>query len=299
MKCKNCNTTNSPSALKCTNCNAPLKGSMVEEVPSSGRSGKGSVVCKNCRSQNPVNALKCGQCNAPLAGSMVIDDIETHGLSDAQVQCRNCKSVNPADVLKCHNCNAPLDGSMVLQPKVRSVKKMEDSTVAFRPDRQDGRTVQCAQCFYPNTSGTLVCVQCGQELSGIAARHEPEIIPSNIKTPKASPPKKASSMTVNPWLEQPKKVEKFSLIPLEADGKTECPELRFAGLEIELKRDNLDPGNNTITSDIQAFVTFEDGTWSIENKSVMETTFIRVNGKIALQDGDVILVGNKLFRFKS
>ena len=74
--------------------------------------------------------------------------------------------------------------------------------------------------------------------------------------------------------------------------------MHYEGYEIILNRDNTDPKNDTITSQEQACITFEDGKWCIEDKSEYNTTFVQAAHKIELQEGDLILLGNQLYRFE-
>lgn len=72
----------------------------------------------------------------------------------------------------------------------------------------------------------------------------------------------------------------------------------YSGDEITLNRANTDSNNNSITSKVQAVITREGDEWYIENRSEMQTTLIRVDRKMRLQDGDVIVLGNRMFEFK-
>lgn len=72
----------------------------------------------------------------------------------------------------------------------------------------------------------------------------------------------------------------------------------YSGDTIILNRANTDANNNSITSKEQAVLTCENGEWYIENRSELRTTYIRVNGKIKLNSGDTIFLGNREFEFK-
>ena len=74
-------------------------------------------------------------------------------------------------------------------------------------------------------------------------------------------------------------------------------EMSFEGNSVILNRDNTDSKNKTITSQEQAVVTFENGKWCIEDKSEFKTTFVQASRKIELSSGDLILLGNQLYRF--
>ena len=72
----------------------------------------------------------------------------------------------------------------------------------------------------------------------------------------------------------------------------------FEGSEVILTRDNTEPGNQSITSHEQAIITYVEGHWYIEDRSEQKTTFVQAAKKIELHDGDIILLGNRLFEFK-
>ena len=93
---------------------------------------------------------------------------------------------------------------------------------------------------------------------------------------------------------------RFVLTPLS--GKTRLPEsdpISFAGNEIELNRENTDSENSTITSKTQATITHDNGKWAILDESELRSTFVQAARKIELQNGDLILLGNQLYRFDS
>lgn len=72
----------------------------------------------------------------------------------------------------------------------------------------------------------------------------------------------------------------------------------YSGDEIVLNRMNTDQNNNTITSKQQAVITCEDGQWYIEDRSALQSTYVRVNGKTPINPGDIILLGNREFEFQ-
>jgi hypothetical protein len=80
------------------------------------------------------------------------------------------------------------------------------------------------------------------------------------------------------------------------------PEERLVKKEYEtamvvLNRDNTEPENYSITSREQAVLTCENGVWFIEDRSALRTTFVHVARKMPLQDGDVVLLGDREFVF--
>ena len=104
--------------------------------------------------------------------------------------------------------------------------------------------------------------------------------------------------TVNPW-SKPQDRKVCSLTPVAWEDEVETPgQNRYSGSMIVLNRDNTDPGNNTITSKEQALLTFEDGAWYLEDRSSQQTTYLHVSRKMKLEDGDIVILGNRRFLFK-
>ena len=91
----------------------------------------------------------------------------------------------------------------------------------------------------------------------------------------------------------------FSLTKISRSGQPEDNSLKFTEELVELKRENLDPGNKTITSKVQATIAQKDGRWYLVNNSDLKSTFIQVpdNAEVELKDGVVLLFGNTGFIF--
>ena len=96
------------------------------------------------------------------------------------------------------------------------------------------------------------------------------------------------------------KEKNFGLTPISEDtGEPEGEMIQFDNQVVTLNRDNTDPKNTTITSQQQATVTFEDGKWNIVDQSEYHTTFVQAGRKTELRHGDLILLGNQLYRFET
>lgn len=108
--------------------------------------------------------------------------------------------------------------------------------------------------------------------------------------------------TVNPWsMGAPLEEEHaFTLEKVKWVNESQSdPAVEFSGSEHILNRANTDELNNSITSREQARIAFENGEWVLENLSEYSTTFVRADRKIALKDGDVIMMGNRMFTFRT
>ena len=75
--------------------------------------------------------------------------------------------------------------------------------------------------------------------------------------------------------------------------------VQFDNTETELNRENTDPSNQTITSQTQAIVKKDGDKWVITDQSALQSTFVQASRPIELQNGDLILLGDQLFRFEA
>lgn len=89
----------------------------------------------------------------------------------------------------------------------------------------------------------------------------------------------------------------LELVRRENETNKDLDKKTFEAASVVLNRQNTEPDNNSITSKQQAVISFEDGKWYIEDKSSFHTTFIRVTKKTMLEDGDILVLGNREFKF--
>lgn len=178
--------------------------------------------------------------------------------------------------------------------------------------------ITCPHCgFYPVLSSSNLCPSCKKPLE------EKEVIKEEVKEiPKEEPvsveniyEKTENEQGVEPQgticrpfylsesddLAKTKKDTilpsfKLTLLPEEGEQISSVTQQYDNGKAI-LNRDNTEPGNMSITSKEQAEVKYEDGSWYIENRSMAKSTYIIVERKMELQSGDIIILGNRRFRF--
>ena len=216
------------------------------------------------------------------------------------MRCQFCGWDNPQGKETCEKCNKPLTNNVPEEAKpVASNETNHDRPTdrqvagAFNPKATvreipvggnvvNNNITECPECGYTLENGE--CSACGYKVG------EAKPTPENVVVD----PRK----TVRP-IRKGEKEGEFKLLPIsEETGMPEGDELSYEGNTIILNRDNTDPKNSTITSQEQASLTFENGKWSIEDKSEYKTTFVQAVRKIELQQGDLILLGNQLYRFE-
>lgn len=246
------------------------------------------------------------------------------------MRCRNCGWENPAERQKCEKCNAPLIGSMIEDStplKRKNYTSVAENLKGTVPENADGIFIQkdkaggnvpfkCTNCGYPVSSAMNVCPNCGKMLKDKTGANLSEtrnvcrecgrIIPTNVNLcldceellQRHRHINEPYGGTVNSW-EMPQQGTFCTLKPIAwREEKIFYNPISYSGTTIQLNRANTDPNNNTITSKVQAVLIREGGSWYIEDKSEQHTTFIRVGKRMKLENGDVIVLGNRLFEFK-
>ena len=195
------------------------------------------------------------------------------------MRCSNCGWDNPDNLTHCEKCNTPL----AAQSGRDSVNQFAVQPEVQNPQQKICGTIREDAIFPANPITPQIPVSHPQS----------PITPQSQRVKANAAP---VGGTVNPWI-QVVSTNRCCLDPVPQDG-VETPEtLLLKGNQHTLNRANLDPENQTITSQTQACLTCEEGQWYIEDQSSQHTTFIYAGEKTALKDGDVILMGNRQFIF--
>lgn len=222
------------------------------------------------------------------------------------MRCKNCGWPNESNVSHCVKCNAPLQGSMV-DSNLEMKQPFEDSDIIKSTIRessgndntgnnQDCPPKSCPHCGYPVVSSMSECPIChtALDVKGGAQGFIGNRIPNGGRQAAGRP----VGGTINPWA-VPNDGSFCTLrrIPWQKEQVIYEP-VSYSGDEIVLNRANTDANNNSITSREQAALLHENGEWFIENRSDLQTTLLRVDRRIKLEDGDVIMLGNRMFEFR-
>ena len=218
--------------------------------------------CKFCGWENPNDRTSCEKCNQPLG--MGVNTHSNDGGNDSRLTDRR---VTPNET--------------GFQPK----KTVRENN-GLKEESFSSSLVVCQHCGYEINEKTDYCPNCGNSLLDKSSTPEKPIdykqtIPANF------------SARFN---QGEKKNFKLSLVSNEGEILNSVD---FEGEDIILNRDNLDKENLTITSKEQALVRFDNGKWSIEDRSDLKSTFVQAAKPMELHNGDLILLGDKLFRFET
>lgn len=247
--------------------------------------------CNNCGWDNAPGNGRCEKCNAPLDGSIVAG-----GLPSVEPK----SDSNLTGTIKGAEPNAPyLD-----QEQTVRMKKVHSSPNAGVNEMNTGLN-NCPNCQAPVRIGVAVCPYCSHQLQPSSENMGSKVTNSGVRTAEVETSEKESSRksnigtgTIRPnW---GKTKNNFHLIPISEDGKEE-ESIAFNEDSVTLNRDNLDPGNKTITSKEQARIELVEGKWCIVNRSELKTTYVRIENEepVELKDGTTLLIGDKEFIFKT
>lgn len=242
--------------------------------------------CKNCGWPNKPNEKVCVKCHAPLDTEPDDDafgGMNGNGMSDKPLN----KTVLEDEVF----------GAPSASPSERTMNE------------GNGGTKTCPKCGYPVRIGSDKCPNCNFPINQSYERsprysdapsfHEQgETMRRPTRMNGAGDNQGKRRGTINPYMMNLEMEPTFVLKPLKRmNERHDFEEQEYEGQEVILNRDNTEQNNPSITSRQQAVVSRVDGRWYIEDKSDQKTTFVQAGHKVELHDGDLILLGNRLFEF--
>lgn len=218
------------------------------------------------------------------------------------MRCQFCGWENPETKSTCEKCNQPLHPAINLG---KSTVREDDAS-----GKAAERRTQLKESFNPkatvreNNAGvepaSAICPSCGYSLEG------EDVCPSCGTTVTAAEPEAPVHVgdfkkTIRPnhnhrFIQE--EFKGFRLVKLSESGQP-LSSVQFDNAEAVLNRENTDPSNQTITSQTQAIVKKEDEKWLISDESALHSTFVQASHPIELHNGDLILLGDQIFRFEA
>ena len=222
-------------------------------------------------------------------------------------RCNECGwSNNPMDATKCVKCGAELDDSSEERISFQGVENKEVSndskkTVIGRvsdekPLDSNNPTLKkenlidgdCPSCGYTLRPGALTCPNCGEAVNKVEKDNIKDIIMDKPKD------KKKTMMFGDAEFNQVI-TESYSMSLTETSGKK--VEFNIDGTDKNIGRKDIDENNMSISSSHATF-SVNKGKLNIEDTSSNNMTFVKAKGKTEVNDGDVIILGNQMFKVK-
>ena len=207
------------------------------------------------------------------------------------MRCKNCGWPNKPNETTCVKCHAPLEAEEDYSRPINATIREQE---VFGYDNEEENV--CPKCGYPLRANSHKCPNCNYEFGDRGNIASEKRRQTRMENPRQE---KEIKGTINPYMQSAAPEPGFVLSPIKRiNEKKDLIDLEYEGKEVILTRDNTEADNGSITSHEQALLSYNNGKWSIEDKSEQGTTFVRASRKIELNNGDVILLGNRLFEFR-
>lgn len=266
MRCNNCGWDNEQGASTCAKCGSPI----MKKKRYTDRQYASDIAMN---SGAPETSLKATVVSSPdmidashAPQPTVLDrDIEFHcqDLRATIVDSGDVSRTNDSEMRKTRLMDsrgyADMDENQQIAPLGDT---LEDVSPAH--DQSKGEVVRCENCNAELSASFVYCPMCGARLP--IKEHGPAFT--------------------------------LTLIPDEGE-QIDSEVIEYEGKNIVLNRANTEKTNHTITSREQAVINNEEGRWYIENHSEMCSTYFEVNRRIELFNGDIIMLGDRRFKFET
>ena len=276
MRCNNCGWDNAPGSSACVKCGHPLQmGGAQYEDPYKG------VNVPNYNSGEPTprpTVLNSQQVEPKPRPTRIVNSSDFQSqtplnatVAQAPKNCPHCGYPVVGNFTSCPNCGASFGAA---QTAIQNALERKPETMEL----DIAEEVKCDKCGTMVSIDFSFCPKCGERIhlpTVRAIRHKP--------APAPEPPKPKCHLTIIP----------------EEGEITEVFTNDYEGDSIILNRENTEQNNRTITSKEQAELICEDGKWFVINRSELGSTYLEANRKLAIEPGDVIVLGDRRFKFET
>ena len=303
MRCNNCGWDNDPGVVTCVKCGHTIQGgggyapSSYQSLDNSSYGGGNAPLPKatvigaagmNGGSYEPaprptvIGAAGMGEMQQAPRPTV----IGAAGMNPQAPAIQQVMPQVPKGAKTCPQCGYPVMGDFTNCPSCGASIQQQEQKSAEAPvgvktevpkaDFQMEEHVKCQNCGSEVSLDFTFCPKCGERI------HLPTIKVNRRKSAAPQPQPKCS----------------LTLIP-EEDEKIETRVNAYEGTSVILNRKNTEDNNRTITSREQAELVFADGKWFIENRSELHSTCIEANRPMEVQPGDIIVLGDRRFKFEA
>lgn len=224
------------------------------------------------------------------------------------MRCQFCGWENPDSKTVCEKCHQPLvqGGASIAKSTVREDKKNPSSDSRIAQEESVGEKINFKTTVREKspssaTVNTLeMCPNCGYKLDGdeVCPCCGAEVGKSSNSDNSMNFKKTVRPQHENRFVHEEPVPAGFNLVKLSNSCEA-LNTIKFDKDNVVLNRDNTDAGNMTITSQSQAVIKKENGQWLIVDQSELRSTFVQASRPVVLKDGDIILLGDQLFKFET
>jgi hypothetical protein len=255
--------------------------------------------CSRCGYYNSPDSTSCVKCNTPIDKKANIESSErkTKALpSEQEVKDYLSKTVSEKAGGSASNSGNKTVADFSASKTVSDFTDNEASNQRTTPSAvSETEITACPNCSYPISGLAKFCPNCSTNLDQSAKQPSPK----KTKEKPVAKKERAAQKTVNFFSEEITVDEKqIVLKEIKQNGSTEI-ELTSKEKTITLNKESLEQEDNpAISSNAHAdIINFEDE-WYLVNRSSAGTTFVAATKPQKISKGDVILIGNTIYRFE-
>lgn len=329
MLCQHCGQNNRPQETKCSKCGQPLSANVDTfdmdslYAPSASTTpaiadGKTAIYVAPEEKYNESNQ------NIPEASKTIVKPNDSSVAAKTIVKAPNSENVAYTNNAKYVSHVDPSSTSVNTPMQEDLIPSMAHTVIGegLRVEKVNKTVCQtiikCSYCgYFPILNSVTECPQCKKpilpreehkdDVASEAMQSQDNPSFNNVyKKPEIESKVESQGTICRPFYlntteenrTEPEINATFKLTLIPEDGEqTTAVTKQYKGNEVLLNRDNTEPSNLSITSKEQALIKYEDGQWYVENRSQLKTTYVVVDRRIELHDGDVVILGNRKFRF--
>lgn len=329
MLCQHCGQNNRPQETKCSKCGQPLSANVdtfdMDSLYAPSASTTPAITDgKTAIYVAPEEKYNEGKQNISEASRTIVKP------NDSSVAAKTIvKAPNPENVAYTNNAkyashvdpsstsvNTPIQEDLI--PSMAHTVIGEGLRVEKVNKTVCQTIIKCSYCgYFPILNSVTECPQCKKpilpreehkdDVASEAMQSQDNPSFNNVyEKPEIESKVEAQGTICRPFYlntteenrTEPEINATFRLTLIPEDGEqTTAVTKQYKGNEVLLNRDNTEPSNLSITSKEQALIKYEEGQWYVENRSQLKTTYVVVDRRIELHDGDVVILGNRKFRF--
>lgn len=265
------------------------------------------MYCNRCGAENADTDRFCRQCGTCLTeGNGATPADAASSVNKKTIRIDKKDVARKPSGIRIHSCGYPLLPDMTVCPHCQ--QPVDDSQPVPTPSQ--GSVSKKTEVIDLRAAKATTIIRKSDLAADLIPDRQRNAADSSVTEPETAqvpePEKQeVDKRTINPYLKKKKPVAgrpecHCTLQPVVREDEDTVPDKNvYETQTVILSRQNTDPKNPSITSRQQARLTFEDGVWYIEDLSSQQTTFVRAGRKTALQDGDIVLLGDREFEFST
>ncbi|PLX13513.1 MAG: hypothetical protein C0598_03375 [Marinilabiliales bacterium] len=271
MQCTRCGYFNSETVSTCIKCNTPLSKSEPKKEESSRKTQQ---LPNKDEVQDFLNKTVSEKGNTDFSASKTVADSGSGDFSAS-------KTISDSG-------SSSFSASKTVSDFGASNE--DEQNESSSPDKVE--IIPCPNCSYPISGASKFCPNCSQDLTKEVVKEE-KTKPSKKMNKERKPQKTVNIFASDNAVEE----DSVKLTEIKQTGEKQL-QLTSEDKKILLNNESLEQENNSaISSNVHAEIINFEGEYYLVNRTSAGTTFVAANTPKKITEGDIILIGNTIYRF--